>query len=379
MRRRSFIALASAFAAGTAFRPTAGHAARSDDRPLQITVSIRDQSLAVYRGTEQIDASPVSTGKQGHATPLGIFSVLDKRIFHRSNIYSNAPMPHMQRLTWSGIALHASNHVPRHPASHGCVRLPAAFAKSLYSMTGFHDHVVIADAPVAPRPIAHGKLFQPFTTSDLMAGSRMPLRLRPLGIGDDEIEVASAGASMEIMSDASEKPASAPIRMLITRRTHNERIRDVQSILNLLGFGAGAVDGFAGRLTIAALKAFQREAGMATTGMATRDVIARLHKSVGRDVAAAHLYVRRDFEPVFDVPVALDRPELPMGAHRRPSASFPAGKRNGRRFRLPTARTDPCAKTSRCRTTMTRQAPRSRARSTGWISQKRRARASRGF
>jgi len=111
--------------------------------PLQIVVSREQQSLVVYDGDTVVATSKVSTGKAGHATPTGIFSILEKRRRHESNIYSNAPMPFMQRLTWSGIALHGSNHVPDYPASHGCVRLPSQFASKLFSTTSVGTPVLI--------------------------------------------------------------------------------------------------------------------------------------------------------------------------------------------------------------------------------------------
>ena len=101
---------------------------------LSIKVSIADQKLYVYRGGRLIGMSTVSTGMKGHSTPIGDFTVLQKDLWHRSNKYSNAPMPYMQRLTWDGIALHGG-HLPGYPASHGCIRLPAAFAKRLFALS----------------------------------------------------------------------------------------------------------------------------------------------------------------------------------------------------------------------------------------------------
>jgi len=95
--------------------------------PLQIIISIADQQISLYDNGALIARSSVSTGVQGHPTPLGVFSVISKERWHRSNIYSGAPMPYMQRITWSGIALHAGV-VPGHPASHGCIRLTNDFA-----------------------------------------------------------------------------------------------------------------------------------------------------------------------------------------------------------------------------------------------------------
>src|SRR6478609_5261978 len=127
----------------------------ADTATLQIIVSKDQQSMTIYDGEKVVTTTKVSTGKAGHTTPSGIFSILEKRKYHESNIYSAAPMPFMQRLTWSGIALHESNSVPRYPASHGCVRLPSAFAKELYKMTAMGVPVVITDGEVTPRPIDH--------------------------------------------------------------------------------------------------------------------------------------------------------------------------------------------------------------------------------
>ncbi|MBV2148491.1 L,D-transpeptidase family protein [Sphingobium sp. AS12] len=102
--------------------------------PLYLIVSIARQRVHVYRGDRLIGAASVSTGTKGHRTPTGSFPILQKRQWHRSNLYSNAPMPFMQRLTWDGIALHAG-HNPGYPASHGCIRLPYAFARQLFALT----------------------------------------------------------------------------------------------------------------------------------------------------------------------------------------------------------------------------------------------------
>ncbi|MFT3967692.1 MAG: L,D-transpeptidase family protein [Sphingobium sp.] len=116
---------------------------------LSIVVSISQQRLYVYRGDRLIGMSTASTGMRGHATPLGDFTILQKRQWHRSNLYSNAPMPYMQRLTWTGIAIHAG-HLPGYPASHGCIRLPAAFARQLFSITSLGVPVTIVDAHRKP-------------------------------------------------------------------------------------------------------------------------------------------------------------------------------------------------------------------------------------
>lgn len=102
--------------------------------PLYLIISIERQMIHVYNGDRLVGMASVSTGARGHRTPTGEFAILQKRKWHRSNLYSNAPMPFMQRLTWDGIALHAG-HNPGYPASHGCIRLPHAFARKLFALT----------------------------------------------------------------------------------------------------------------------------------------------------------------------------------------------------------------------------------------------------
>lgn len=113
-----------------------------------IVISKASQRMYVFKDGAPWGTSPVSTGRRGHVTPAGVFPILQKKTFHRSNIYSNAPMPFMQRLTWSGIAIHAG-YLPGYPASHGCVRLPRDFARSLYNLTrASGTTVVITNAAV---------------------------------------------------------------------------------------------------------------------------------------------------------------------------------------------------------------------------------------
>jgi lipoprotein-anchoring transpeptidase ErfK/SrfK len=109
-----------------------------------IVVSLPQQLVHVYRGGVRIGESTISTGRPGHDTPTGVFTILQKQKMHRSTLYDDAPMPFMQRLTWDGIALHAGR-LPGYPASHGCVRLPAAFAEALYGVTEHGGVVVVAD------------------------------------------------------------------------------------------------------------------------------------------------------------------------------------------------------------------------------------------
>lgn len=117
---------------------------------VEMVVSIPLQRAYVYRGGTLIGVTTVSTGKPGHRTPTGKFDILQKRARHFSNLYNNAPMPYMQRLTWGGIALHAGQ-IPGRPASHGCVRLPLAFAKQLFDVTRMGGAVHILDTSPTPQ------------------------------------------------------------------------------------------------------------------------------------------------------------------------------------------------------------------------------------
>lgn len=113
-----------------------------------IVVSKASQRMHVFKDGAHWGSSPVSTGRKGHSTPAGVFPILQKKVYHRSNIYSNAPMPFMQRLTWRGIAIHAG-YLPGYPASHGCIRLPRSFAKDLFGLTqASRTTVVVTNAPL---------------------------------------------------------------------------------------------------------------------------------------------------------------------------------------------------------------------------------------
>jgi hypothetical protein len=131
--------------------------------PVTIIVSVPEQTLYVYRNGVRIGRSTVSTGKPGHVTPTGVFTILEKEVHHRSNLYRGASMPYMERVTWGGVALHAGQ-LPGYPASHGCVRLPMDFAEKLYTVTEKGTTVIVADDRSAPRETVHpGLLFSAST------------------------------------------------------------------------------------------------------------------------------------------------------------------------------------------------------------------------
>ena len=122
--------------------------------PLIIAISIEQQKVRVYDANGLFAESPVSTGMKGHSTPMGVFSVIQKNKMHHSNIYSGAPMPYMQRITWSGVALHAGV-LPGYPASHGCIRMPMAFAVKMWNWTRMGARVIITPGLITPASFSH--------------------------------------------------------------------------------------------------------------------------------------------------------------------------------------------------------------------------------
>lgn len=137
--------------------------------PVVVIVSIPEQAMFVYRNGVRIGRATVSTGKEGHPTPTGVFTILQKKVDHESSIYKGAKMPHMQRLTWDGIAMHAGR-LPGYPASHGCVRLPEDFAEKLYSVTTCGTTVIVTDQKDAPGGTANPGLLLSGKVGEAEAG-----------------------------------------------------------------------------------------------------------------------------------------------------------------------------------------------------------------
>lgn len=110
--------------------------------PLMIVVSLSTQRARVYQGDVLIGETSISSGRRGYETPAGTYTILQKKRFHRSNLYDDAPMPYMLRLTWGGVAIHAG-HVPGRPASHGCIRMPSKFVSKLFGLAGYDTTVIV--------------------------------------------------------------------------------------------------------------------------------------------------------------------------------------------------------------------------------------------
>lgn len=277
---------------------------------LRLVVSLDEQEIDVYRGKTLIDTSPISSGKKGLETPMGVYSILQKNRHHRSNIYSNAPMPYMQRITWSGIALH-EGRLPGYAASHGCIRLPRKFAKRLFSMTSIGADVIVTGGKGGLQTVNHPTLFHPIAPpilSNVSTPRSVPGRLASYHyFGETKYEVDRLVAL--------ERDAEKPLRILVTRRTGRERMLDVQRMLAELGHEPGDIDGYLGPDTGRAIQAFQRENEKAPTGMFTDDLVDALYEAVGRREADGHIYVRRNYIDILDAPVHIRDADEPLGTH----------------------------------------------------------------
>jgi hypothetical protein len=164
--------------------------------PVTVIISLKTQRAYAYRNGVPIGVSTVSTGKPGKETPTGVFTILQKAVKHRSNIYSNAPMPYMQRLTWGGIAMHAGN-LPGYPASHGCVRLPAEFAKLLFGVTSLGLTVVITNDPLAPEVAPAPTFLEPQITSE--NSTKQGYRWRPEKSPSGPLSIVLSGRDKRII------------------------------------------------------------------------------------------------------------------------------------------------------------------------------------
>jgi hypothetical protein len=224
--------------------------------PLTIVVSVAKQRVTLFADGKEVAEAPVSTGTIGHETPMGIYAVIAKSRFHESNIYSGAPMPYMQRITWSGIALH-EGPLPGHAASHGCIRLPGSFASSLFKVTRMGARVVITRDSVAPVAFASPLLFVP----------KKPEPVETPVAAAQPVVVADVQATASIRTDEPKAVASAEVKPDLAPAAKPEVKKR-----------KGPVQVFVSR-------------------------------------KSGRLYVRQDFQPLFDAPVTIAEPEKPWGTH----------------------------------------------------------------
>src|SRR3984893_9470083 len=269
--------------------------------PLILAVSIGSQRVTVYDNGTPIAASPISSGMAGHLTPMGVFSVIQKERWHRSNLYSNAPMPYMQRITWSGVALHAGV-LPGYPASHGCIRLPEEFAVRLWGMTRVGARVVVTRKDVKPFEMEHPRLATLVKTASVAAAEARNTVAEPISGGENSsgpgaLVSAKAGPAPRLNGVSEDHIAFAtavPLPMRFERLAADDRPAELRPALDVLGAG-GPVPLPQARPPHASLR--------------SGPISLFVSRKEGK------FFVRKGFEPLFDVPVVIARREVPLGTH----------------------------------------------------------------
>jgi len=264
--------------------------------PLQIFISINQQKLHLYSDGVHVADTSIATGVPSLPTPLGVFSVIQKQVFHRSNIYSNAPMPYMQRITWSGVAMHEGESIG-HRASHGCIRMPHDFAVRLYRLTKLNARVIIANAELKPADFADPHLFvhkeAPPEIAAPVANAVEPVVAKPA-----ELAVhAEAPVQSDVVTPQAAAPA-APAAPAASAITPDQKTQSAAP-----GTDAGAPAALA-------------PAPPATPADLAKVAVAKTTPiSIFVSRKRQRLYIRQDFAPLFDVPVTIAQPETPLGTH----------------------------------------------------------------
>ena len=292
-------------------------------------VSLRNQRITVYDANGWILRAPVSSGQKGRETPAGIFSVIQKEADHYSNIYDDAFMPHMQRITWSGIALHGGQ-LPGYAASHGCVRMPFDFAARLFEMTRLGLRVIVAPTDVTPVEIAHPALL----LSKPGAGALAAARIAEANEATRKADQAKRAAGTAFRESAQ---AMAPVRVA------ENQVRRAEAQLAAAETATGAAipvetkEQTAARLAelqaqLAAAKAELQPKLDAVATARAAVVVAEAERMAAVEAArqasrelepvsvlisrkTQRLYVRQGFEPILESPVTIRDPDRPIGTH----------------------------------------------------------------
>jgi hypothetical protein len=309
---------------------------RAVGEPIMAIVSLRNQRVTVYDADGWILRAPVSSGQTGRETPAGIFSVIQKEAEHYSNLYDDAYMPHMQRITWSGIALHGGP-LPGYPASHGCVRMPYDFAERLFDVTRLGMRVIIAPSDVAPAEIAHPALFTRKSDIGAVAAARAA-EAKEAASKADQARLAAVIASREAGRGTTlVHTAEILMRRAEARVETAERAVTSARSAETKDQAENAKAKAAARATeieaqLAAVKAelqpkldalaAAREAAVAaeaakTTAAEAAHKMARALEPVSVFISrkTQRLYVRQAFQPMLEAPVMIQDADHPIGTH----------------------------------------------------------------
>ncbi len=283
--------------------------------PLQIVVSIDHQRVTLFSNGVRVAQGPVSTGVPGHPTPMGVFSIIEKDRYHHSNLYSNAPMPFMQRITWSGVALH-EGVLPGYPASHGCIRMSQDFAQKLWPTTKLGARVIVARGELAPVDFEHPKLFvpkpKPGEPEVAVNATTDGYRATPITVAQATMPDAREDAPTAAAEVA---PAAAQPGASESPPAGSEIVKPAPTI--------DPVKRITPRLRAAEQPV--KRSGQVAVFVSRKEM---------------KIFVRQGFVPLFDMPVVIDEPDRPLGTHVLTAMEVTD---NGMRWNLMTIPTDPSA------------------------------------
>ncbi len=320
--------------------PTEATAPRDAGVPIMAIVSLKSQQVTIYDADGWIMRAPVSTGITGRETPAGVFSFLEKDKDHHSNLYDDAWMPNMQRITWSGIALHGGP-LPGYAASHGCVRMPYGFAEKLFDKTPIGMRVIIAPNDVAPVEFSDPALFVPNAEAIAAAPARADTLVREAAEAAKVASEAKSVATVAAREAAALKASLTKLEWLKTRADAGlafadkvlaaaktdqakaqaadlkqktaAKIAELETQLDTAKASAKSKLDVAAAAQDAAKAA---EAKRADAAKAAREAKLALDPvSVFISRTTQRLYVRRGFEATLEVPVTIRDPEKPIGTH----------------------------------------------------------------
>ena len=294
--------------------------------PVQIFVSIDQQKLHVYSDGTHVADTSVATGVPRLPTPTGVFSVIQKQVFHRSNLYSNAPMPFMQRITWSGVALHEGENIG-HPASHGCIRMPGEFAARLYKFTRIGARVIVARGELKPADFADPHLFVHRDIQAAAVPDAATVKTAQSADGGKASDAAPVAKPFDLGLRGA-RP-SVPASFVVAASDGGSAAKS--DALSDPAKPAAAVD--------APKSDAQKSAGQKSDALkpdvpAMVPVIAAPEASPAKPADAVpppvikktpiaifisrkerKIFIRQDFEPIFEEAITIEHPEEPMGTH----------------------------------------------------------------
>ena len=278
--------------------------------PLQIFISINQQKLHLYSDGVHVADTSIATGVPSLPTPLGVFSVIQKQVFHRSNIYSGAPMPYMQRITWSGVAMHEGESIG-HRASHGCIRMPRDFAVRLYRLTKLNTRVIIANSELKPTEFADPHLFvhKEVPPEVVLPVDPVDNGVEPVVAKSAELAARANTLTPLVQSDVVTPQAAPPVKP-------DQKMESAAPGANAGASGVAA------------------PTSPKTTDLVKAAVAKQTPISIFISRKRQRLYIRQDLEPLFDTPIVIAQPEAPFGTHVFTALQFTGADRTTMRWNV---------------------------------------------